>query len=69
MNDETLLKFVNQLDDLIAQYPEPAHNIAGVLLSRVALLMTADPATGKELLKYVWEQLDELESSNPSQYL
>jgi len=69
MNDDTLLKLVNDLDDVIARYPEAAHNIAGVLLSRVTLLMTSDPATGKELLKFVWNKLDELEQSNPNQYL
>jgi hypothetical protein len=69
MNDDTLLQLVNELDDVIARYPEAAHNIAGVLLSRVTLLMTSDPATGKELLKFVWNKLDELEQSNPNQYL
>jgi len=69
MNDDTLLKMITDLDDVIARYPESAHNIAGVLLSRVTLLMTSDPATGKELLKFVWNKLDELEQSNPNQYL
>jgi len=69
MDDDTLLQLVNELDDVIARYPAAAHNIAGVLLSRVTLLMTADPATGKELLKFVWNKLDELEQSNPNQYL
>lgn len=69
MNEDSLAALVNELDLLIARYPEPAHNLAGVLLSRVTLLMVDDPATGKELVKYVWNKLDELEQSNPSQYL
>jgi hypothetical protein len=70
MTEDILIEFVNKIDNVIANYPdEPAHNLAGVLLSRVTLLMTSDPATGKELLKYVWNKLDELEQSNPNQYL
>jgi hypothetical protein len=69
MNEDTLVKLVRALDELIERYPDAPHNIAGVLLSRVTLLMTADPATGKELLKYVWEKLDEIEQSDPGQYL
>jgi len=40
-----------------------------MLLSRVTLLMSTDPIVGKELLKFVWTKLDELEQSNPGQYL
>ena len=69
MNDATLTELVNELDLLIARYPEAAHNIAGVLLSRVTLLMIDDPATGKALVQFVWNKLDELEQSNPGQYL
>jgi hypothetical protein len=69
MNEDTLTDLVNELDVLIARYPEAAHNIAGVLLSRVTLLMVDDPVTGKALVKYVWNKLDELEQSNPGQYL
>jgi hypothetical protein len=38
------------------------HVVAGAILSRFILLMQEDPHTGKELVKYVWEQLDEIES-------
>jgi hypothetical protein len=31
--------------------------------------MSTDPSVGKELLKFVWNKLDELEQSNPGQYL
>ena len=41
------------------------HNISAILLSRVTLLMTMDPTTGKGLLKYVWEQLDAIEQADP----
>ena len=70
VDDDRLEELVNEIDAVILKYPEfAAHHITGVLLSRVTLLMTTDPATGKGLLKYVWEKLDELEQSNPGQYL
>jgi len=70
MTEDILIEFVNRIDDVIANYPdEPAHNIAGALLSRVTLLMVADPSVGKALVQYVWDKLDELEQSNPGQYL
>jgi hypothetical protein len=31
--------------------------------------MADDPATAKHLLKFVWEKFDEIEQSNPGQYL
>ena len=70
-NDQQLLEFVNELDELILKWQEkyPPHNMSGILLSRITLLMTQDPCVGKELLKYVWTQLDELEQSDPGQYL
>ena len=69
MDEKELIELVNRLDDVIKDYTDmPAHNIAGVLLSRVTLLMTMDPATGKDLLKFVWEKLDEIEQSNPSTF-
>jgi hypothetical protein len=66
MDDKVIEEFIEQLDTVINQYPnmEP-HNISALLLSRVTLLMTMDPSTGKELLKYVWTQLDEIEQANP----
>jgi hypothetical protein len=56
---------------VIAEHQDkyPPHSIAGILLSRVTLLMISDPLVGKELLKFVWNKLDELEQSNPGQYL
>jgi hypothetical protein len=69
--DKNIEEFINDLDLVILQHQDKfqAHNLAGMLLSRVTLLMTTDPTVGKELLKYVWTQLDELEQSNPGQYL
>ena len=63
---ELLIQMVAELDELIASYDEfEGHNIAGVLLSRVVLLMSQDPETGKELVRYIWERLDEIEQQNP----
>jgi hypothetical protein len=69
--DEMLLAMVNDLDEVILKYQDEfqPHNIAGVLLSRITLLMQTDPATGKDLLRFVWEKLDELEQNNPGKYL
>ena len=69
--DKIIEDFINDLDLVIAQYQDKFanHNIAGMLLSRVTLLMSTDTAVGKELLKFVWNKLDELEQSNPGQYL
>jgi hypothetical protein len=71
MDDSKLEELVSDLDEVILKYQEDfqAHNVAGILLSRVTLLMSTDPAVGKELLKFVWNKLDELEQSNPGQYL
>lgn len=65
--EDMVTEFVEQLDKLIISYEDrfAPHNIAGVLLSRVTLLMTMDPETGKGLVKYVWEKLDEIEQANP----
>jgi hypothetical protein len=66
-NDKAVEDFVEDLDTVIMKYQDifAAHNISGMLLSRVTLLMTMDPSTGKELLKYVWTQLDEIEQADP----
>jgi hypothetical protein len=71
MDDKDLVEFVEDLDAVIAKYQHvfPPHNISGILLSRITLLMSTDPSVGKELLKFVWNKLDELEQSNPGQYL
>lgn len=64
--DEWLEEFVNQLDDVILQYNDiPNHNLAGALLSRIVLLMQQDPSTGKDLVRFVWEKLDEIEQGDP----
>jgi hypothetical protein len=66
MTDDEMNKIVNRLDDIVKDYPDiPAHNLTAVFLSRVVLLMTMDPQTGKDLLKYVWQQLDEIEQADP----
>jgi hypothetical protein len=69
--DQDIEDFINDLDLLIVKYQDKfaAHNISGMLLSRITLLMSTDPSVGKELLKFVWNKLDELEQSNPGQYL
>ncbi len=70
--DEAWLEdLVNRIDDAILLYQDtqPPHNITAALLSRVVLLMQADPSTGKDLLRYVWEQLDAIEQGNPGDYL
>ena len=70
-NDEKLVEFVTELDELMLKWQEefPPHNMSGILLSRITLLMASDPTTGKGLLQFVWNKLDELEQSNPGQYL
>jgi hypothetical protein len=70
-SDQGIEDFINELDNVILKYQDKfqAHNLAGMMLSRITLLMSTDPATGKGLLKFVWEKLDELEQSNPGQFL
>jgi hypothetical protein len=65
--EDVVTEIVERIDSVIMDYQGvlAPHNIAGVLLSRVTLLMTMDPATGKGLLQYVWEKLDEIEQANP----
>jgi hypothetical protein len=66
IEDKRMEEFVNEIDAVIARYPDFApHNISAMLLSRVTLLQTMDPATGKGLLKFVWEKLDEIEQADP----
>jgi len=66
VDDKRLEELVAKLDEVIQQFPDmEPHNISAILLSRITLLMTMDPATGKELLKYVWTQLDEIEQADP----
>ena len=71
MDEDKLVSFTHDIDTVIAKYQGDfaPHNISGILLSRVTLLMSHDTEVGKELLKFVWNKLDELEQSNPGQYL
>jgi len=65
-SDQRLEELVQALDLVIHEFQDfEAHNLAGVLLSRVTLLMTMDPGVGKQLCKYVWEQLDAIEQADP----
>jgi hypothetical protein len=70
-SEQDLEQFIEELDTLIIGYEGvfEAHNVAAMLLSRVVHLMTMDPATGKELVKYVWEQLDQIEQADPGNLL
>lgn len=69
MDDDQIDEFITALDAVIFSFENvegfAAHNVAAMLLSRVTLLMAMDPQTGKDLLKYVWEQLDEIQQANP----
>lgn len=68
-NDEELSDLVDSIDDLLLDYKDMgAHNLAGVLLSRVVLLVQHDPALGKDLVRYVWERLDQIEQDNPGDH-
>ena len=61
---------VDDLDRIIINYADcEAYNVASVLLSRFTLLMTMQPGIGKELVKYVWEQLDIIEQADPNNML
>ena len=69
-DDDALLDFVNRVDDAILDHDDMGnHNLAGALLSRVVLLMQQDPALGKDLVRYVWEKLDEIDQANPGDLL
>lgn len=69
--EQRLTELVHAIDRVIGQYTSEfaPHNIAGVLLSRVTLLLADDPETGKGLVRYVWEKLDEIEQNNPGNML
>jgi hypothetical protein len=66
-SDKDIESFIEDLDQIIFRYESvfEAHNVAGMLLSRVTHLMTMDPSVGKELLMYVWRQLDHIEQADP----
>ena len=70
-SEHAIEEIVNDFDAVIIKYQnklEP-HNISAIMLSRITLLMTHDPTTAKGLLQFVWDKMDELEQSNPGQYL
>jgi hypothetical protein len=69
--EDLVEEMVERIDKVIMDYDGrlAPHNVAGILLSRVTLLMTMDPATGKGLMQYVWEKLDEIEQANPGNML
>lgn len=68
-DDDQLTELVDNIDDLLIEHREfGAHNLAGVLLSRVVLLVQHDPALGKDLVRYVWERLDQMEQDNPGDH-
>lgn len=70
IDEDALVDFVNRVDDAILDHEDMGnHNLAGALLSRVVLLMQQDPGTGKDLVRYVWEKLDEMDSANPGDFL
>ena len=65
-NEDELHDIVDAIDEILHEYREiGAHNLAGILLSRVVLLTEHDPALGKELVRYVWERLDGIEQDRP----
>lgn len=65
-DEELLHDLVDKLDELLHDYNElGAHNLAGILLSRVVLLTQTQPSLGKDLIRFVWEKLDEIEQDNP----
>jgi hypothetical protein len=69
--EQALVDLCNDLDQVILKWQtefEP-HNITGVMLSRITLLMTHDPATAKGLLQFVWDKFDQIEQANPGDWL
>jgi len=65
-DEEELHDIVDHLDELLHEHKEMgAHNLAGILLSRVVLLTEQTPSLGKDLVRYVWERLDQMEQDNP----
>ena len=64
--EEELKQFVQDLDDLMVNYFDMGtHIITGALLSRVVLIMQQEPYVGKNLIRYAWEKLDEIEQTRP----
>jgi len=65
--EQAISQLVDDIDEVIKGYEGTlnAVDVAGVLLSRVTLLMTMHPEIGKGLVRFVWEKLDEIEQANP----
>lgn len=65
-NEDDLHDIVEAIDEVLHDYKHlGAHNLAGILLSRVVLLTEHEPALGKDLVRYVWERLDGIEQDRP----
>lgn len=65
-DEEDLHDIVDAIDEILHEYKHlGAHNLAGILLSRVVLLTEHEPALGKDLVRYVWERLDAIEQDRP----
>lgn len=63
---DRLVSFIQDLDDVVVDYMDMGpHIITGALLSRIVLLMQSEPTVGKNLIRYAWEKLDDLEQNLP----
>lgn len=69
-HDQQVNKLVSVFDQIIGDALEDmeAPNVAAVMLSRVTHLLASCPDIGKELVRTVWEQLDEIEQDNPGDF-
>ena len=65
--DEEIKEIVDAIDDLLEKYVPTIGptNLCSILLSRAVLLTQHEPALGKDLLRYVWERLDQIEQDRP----
>lgn len=64
--DEEIVDIVNAIDAILEEHVAsigPA-NLCSILLSRIVLLSHHEPSMGKDLIRYVWERLDEIEQNN-----
>jgi hypothetical protein len=67
IKDALIDSLIEDIDRVIDTYAGGLNSVdvAGVLLSRVTLLMTMHTEIGKGLVRYVWEKLDEIEQADP----
>jgi len=65
--EQAISQLIDDIDLVIKNYDGQLNSVdlAGVLLSRVTLLMTMHTEIGKGLVRFVWEKLDEIEQANP----